>query len=53
MDPLVRAEVVIGEATRQILVETNVTLSQPASKVRNITAEIRELTTELILDKVI
>ncbi len=53
MDPLVRAEVVIGEATRQILVETNVTLSQPAIKVRNITAEIRELTTELILDKVI
>lgn len=53
MDPLVRAEVVIGEATRQILVETNVTLNQPAIKVRNITAEIRELTTDLILDKVI
>ncbi|HEX2955136.1 MAG TPA: DUF3794 domain-containing protein [Bacillota bacterium] len=53
MDPLVRAEVVIGEATRQILVETNVTLTQPAIKVRNITAEIRELTTDLILDKVI
>lgn len=53
MDPLVRAEVVIGEATRQLLVETNVTLAQPAIKVRNITAEIRELTTDLILDKVI
>lgn len=53
MDPLVRAEVVIGEATRQILVETNVTLSQAAIKIRNITAEIRELTTDLILDKVI
>lgn len=53
MEPLVRAEVVIGEATRQILVETNVTLNQCAIKVRNITAEIRELSAELILDKVI
>lgn len=53
MDPLVRAEVVIGEATRQLLVETNVTLAQPAIKVRNITAQIRDLTTDIILDKVI
>jgi hypothetical protein len=53
MDPLVRAEVVIGEATKQLLIESNVTLSQPALKIRNITAEIRDLTTELIPDKVI
>ncbi|NLY89122.1 MAG: DUF3794 domain-containing protein, partial [Firmicutes bacterium] len=53
MDPLVRAEVVIGEATKQLLIESNLTLSQPALKIRNITAEIRDLTTELIPDKVI
>src|SRR5690606_5737615 len=53
MDPLVRAEVVIGEGTKQLLLETNVTLNRPAIKIRNITAEIRNLTTELIQDKVI
>lgn len=53
MDPLIRAEVVIGEATKQLLVENNFTLSQPAIKIRNITAELRNLTTELIIDKVI
>src|SRR5690554_7162128 len=53
MDPLVRAEVVIGEATKQLLVERDITLAQPAIKIRNITAEIRDLTSELIMDKVI
>lgn len=53
MDPLVRAEVVIGEGTKQLLIETNVTLDRPAIKIRNITAEIRNLTTELIQDKII
>lgn len=53
MDSLVRAEVVIGEGTKQLLVETNVTLVRPAIKIRNITAEVRNLTTELIQDKVI
>ncbi|HEY8392638.1 MAG TPA: SPOCS domain-containing protein [Capillibacterium sp.] len=53
MDPLVRAEVVIGEGTKQLLIETNVTLERPAIKIRNITAEIRNLTTELIQDKII
>ena len=38
MDPLIRAEVVIGENTRQLLVERNVTLTIPAIKVRNINA---------------
>jgi hypothetical protein len=53
MDPLVRAEVVIGEGTKQLLIETNVTLERAAIKIRNITAEIRNLTTELIQDKII
>ncbi|MGE5529351.1 MAG: DUF3794 domain-containing protein [Patescibacteria group bacterium] len=53
MDPLVRAEVVIGENTRQVLVESNVTLTQPAIKVRNITATIQNLTTEVITGKVV
>ncbi len=53
MDPLVRAEVVIGEGTKQLLIETNVSLERPAIKIRNITAEIRNLTTELIQDKII
>jgi hypothetical protein len=53
MDPLIRAEVVIGENTRQILVERNVTLTVPAIKVRNINAEVRCLTTDVIADKVV
>ena len=53
MDPLVRAEVVIGENTRQVLVESNITLTQPAIKVRNITATILNLTTEVIAGKVV
>lgn len=53
MDPLIRAEVVIGENTRQLLVERNVTLSIPAIKVRNITATVRDLTTDVIADKVV
>lgn len=53
MDPLVRAEVVIGEATKQLLVENNFVLSQAAIKIRNITAEIQQLTAEIIVDKVI
>ncbi|MGE5550841.1 MAG: DUF3794 domain-containing protein [Bacteroidota bacterium] len=53
MDPLVRAEVVIGENTRQVLVESNIVLNQPAIKVRNITAAIQNLTTEVIAGKVV
>ena len=53
MDPLVRAEVVVGKNTRQVLVESNVTLTQPAIKVRNITAVIQNLTTEVISGKVV
>ncbi|HEX3044548.1 MAG TPA: DUF3794 domain-containing protein [Bacillota bacterium] len=53
MDPLIRAEVVIGENTKQILIERNVTLTIPAIKVRNINATIRNITTDVIADKVV
>ncbi|HEX3009732.1 MAG TPA: DUF3794 domain-containing protein [Bacteroidales bacterium] len=53
MDPLIRAEVVIGENTKQLLLERNVTLNIPAIKVRNINAEVRELTADVIADKVV
>ncbi len=53
MNPLIRAEVVIGENTKQLLIERNVQLDQPAIKVRNINASIREITTDVILDKVV
>jgi len=53
MDPLIRAEVVIGENTKQLLLERNVTLTLPAIKVRNINAQIRDLTSDVIADKVV
>ncbi len=53
MDPLIRAEVVIGENTKQLLVERNVTLAIAAIKIRNINATIRDLTTDVIADKVV
>jgi hypothetical protein len=53
MDPLIKAEVVINENTKQVLVEQNITLNIPALKVRNINATICNLTTDVIADKVI
>jgi hypothetical protein len=53
MDPLVKAEVVITENTKQLLVERNITLALPAIKIRNINATIRNITTDVICDKVI
>lgn len=53
MDPLIRAEVVIGENTRQLLIERNVTLTIPAIKIRNINAVVRDITTDVIADKVV
>lgn len=53
MDPLIRAEVVIGENTKQLLVECNVALTIPAIKVRNINAKVCELTADVIADKVV
>jgi hypothetical protein len=53
MYPLIKAEVVIKENTKQVLVERNVTLTTEAIKVRNINAEIRNITTDVIADKVV
>ena len=53
MDPLIRAEVVIGENTKQILLERNVTLTTSAIKVRNINATVKNITTDVIADKVV
>ncbi len=53
MDPLIRAEVVIGENTRQLLVEKNIILAIPAIKIRNITATVCNITTDVIADKVV
>jgi hypothetical protein len=53
MSPLFKTEVVIGENTKQVLVERNVVLAIPAIKVRNIHAEVRDITTDVIADKVV
>jgi len=53
MDPLIRTEVVIGENTRQLLIERNITLTIPAIKIRNITAKVICVTTDVIADKVV
>jgi hypothetical protein len=53
MDPLIKAEVVINENTKQLLVERNIELALPAIKIRNINATIRNITTDVIVDKVI
>ncbi|MGE5527827.1 MAG: DUF3794 domain-containing protein [Patescibacteria group bacterium] len=51
--PTLLLQQVIGEGTVQNLNETLVTLAVPALKVDEIRAEIREITTEIIPDKVI
>jgi len=53
MDPLIRAEVVIGENTKQLLIERNVTLDLAAIKVRNINASVRDVSADVIVDKVV
>ena len=53
MSPLFKTEVVIGENTKQVLIERNVILAIPAIKIRNIIAEVREITTDVIADKVV
>lgn len=53
MNPLIKTEVVINENTRQLLVERNVVLTLPAIKVRNVNAEVRDLSTDVIADKVV
>ena len=51
--PLVKAEEVIGENTKQELVSNQVTLPVPALKIADIDAEIRITDTEVITNKVI
>lgn len=52
-DPLVKAEVVVGENTRQVMVENNFTLAVAAIKVRDIQASVRDVTAMIIPNKVI
>lgn len=53
MGPLLALGEVVGEGTTQLLSDTVVTLNQPAIKVREIIAEIRNLTTHVLADKVV
>lgn len=51
--PLLAIGEVIGEGTTQLLSDTVVTLNQPAVKVREIVAEIRDINTHVLADKVV
>jgi ribosome biogenesis SPOUT family RNA methylase Rps3 len=51
--PLVRLDQIIGENTRQELLENQITLTVPAIKVTEIRAAISEITTDVIEGKVI
>lgn len=53
MDPLIQVPVLIGEGSIQKMVESTVTLANPAVKVREIRARVDDLRTEVIQDKVI
>ena len=50
---LLKLDTVVGEDTKQLLVENTSTLSQPAIKIREIVAKIERLMAEVIEDKVI
>ena len=50
---LFKVQQVIGEGQKQVLNESVVTLERPAIKVREITGEIRNITAQVIPDKVI
>jgi len=50
---LYKTEVVIGEDSKQEIIENDFTLDIPAIKVADITAEIRDLEVDVITDKVI
>lgn len=52
-DPLVKAEVVVDEAVRQVLEERTTTLPLPAIKVREITTRVVDVRCHLLVDKVI
>lgn len=51
--PLLLLPMVVGEATKQTLVENIVTLNLPALKIDEIRGELREIQVEVIKDKVV
>lgn len=51
--PLVLASRVTGTGSRQVLVENECTLDPPAQKIQEIQARVEDLTTEIILNKVL
>ncbi|MBO8125740.1 MAG: DUF3794 domain-containing protein [Firmicutes bacterium] len=51
--PLLAIGEVVGEGTTQLLSDTVTTLIQPAIKVREVVAEIRDITTHVLADKVV
>ena len=52
-EPLIKAEVVIGENTRQVMLESNFTLFVPAVKIRDIQARVLDVTAQIIPNKVV
>jgi hypothetical protein len=53
MDPLIQVPVLIGEGSIQKMVESTITLANPAVKIREIRARVDDLRTDVIQDKVI
>jgi hypothetical protein len=51
--PLVLASQVTASGTRQVLVENEVTLDPPAQKIQEIQARVEDVTTEVIMNKVL
>lgn len=52
-EPLIKAEVVIGENTRQVMLESNFTLFVPAVKIRDIQARVLDITAQIIPNKIV
>lgn len=48
MSPLVKTEVIVGENTAELLLETDVVLFDPAVKVRNVTGEVLNVMTHIL-----
>jgi hypothetical protein len=53
LNPLVRTEVIVGENTAELLLESEVALFNPALKVRNVIGEILNVTTHILPDTVL
>lgn len=51
--PLIKVEAVVNEGTSQTMVESCVTLPEPAVKVSDLIAKVRDITAEVIEDKVL